>query len=70
MTRALLIGSWFDLIWPLVVATQQFAYNCPGSVPAGQLKERESQSNPLLNGLIQYTFKINFVFVETFPVIP
>ena len=27
-------------------------------------------SNPLINGLIQHTFKINFVFVEKFSVIP
>ena len=27
-------------------------------------------SNPLINGLIPQTFKINFVFVEKFPVIP
>ena len=26
--------------------------------------------NPLINGLIQHTFKINFLFVEKFPVIP
>ena len=27
-------------------------------------------SNPLINGLIQHTFKIDFVFVEKFSVIP
>ena len=27
-------------------------------------------SNPLINDLNQHTFKINFVFVEKFPVIP
>ena len=26
--------------------------------------------NPLINGLIQHTQKINFLFVEQFPVIP
>ena len=26
--------------------------------------------NPLINGLIQHTFQINFLFVEKFPVIP
>ena len=37
----------------------------PGPVPAGQLSHRIGiYSNPLINGLIQHTFKINFVFVE------
>ena len=26
--------------------------------------------NPLINGLIQHTLKMNFLFVEKFPVIP
>ena len=38
--------------------------------PVGALIEWEFHSNPLINGLIQHTFKINLLFVENFQVIP
>ena len=38
--------------------------------PVGALIEWEFRSNPLINGFIQHTFKINLLFVEHFQVIP
>ena len=54
-----------------VLYTQHFCIlYSSGPVPAGLAHRMEILSNPLKNGLIQHTFKINFVFVEKFPVIP
>ena len=42
----------------------------PGPVLAVLVHIMGIWSNPLKNGLIQHTSKINFVFLEKFPVIP
>ena len=51
-------------------SSQQLDLYSPGPVPAGLAHRMRIYSNPLKNDLIQHTFKINFTFVEKFPVIP
>ena len=63
--------NMFINVEEIVIILKTICLYIPGPVPAGQRAHRKGiYSNPLINGLIQHTFKNNVVFVENFPVIP